>query len=339
MYGMQISQTMPYKLFALIVAYSATLFVPTAAYAKEQANRNAKASALSAAAVLPLTGGNTQIRLKNFKTKSRISPTGGLVIESFSGNFAGGQIAGIGRVDLSDKSGPQNIKVQLKNVNLAELASLVNLPIGSVLPGRVSGSVNVNWIGMGYHDIRRTLSGNASLHFGSSQIAGLGALQKLADFTGLPQMKELAFQSGSARIQISGGVLTVADLKFSGASQQFTASGKMDLDTEEVEGRIQFAVSRELAAASSREFIREAVQKSISDEALVNIPVPLNLKGQLGELSTEADLSGVSFRTAISLATESWKKPESKSREPVAPSISKEQKPKMMQVVRGMFGG
>jgi uncharacterized protein YhdP len=329
-----------YTIVALVAAYAAGLLPTTAQARPVHAVANAQTLRVKPSGSSTLQASGRQVRMKNFKTKSHISEKGGLVIESFSAEIGGGRVAGVGKVDLSDKSATQKMRVQLSNVDLAQLAQTLSLPLGGALPGKVSGTVDVAWLGSGYDEIRHSVTGNADLRFGASEFANLVGLDKLAEFAGVPGLKELAFTSGEAKLTADAGKLTVTSVKLSGPGEEFTAKGTIDLTTDEIDGRIDVAVASELAQQSENQLVRDAAANA-NGAKLVKLPVPLSITGPLSAPETQADLKSVDFKTAVSLAKGSFFKGETKPAEvkPVEEKAKKENPMRVFSAVQKIIGG
>lgn len=330
-----------YTVFALLAAYAAGL-LPNSAHARPvAAGSGARTLRVKPNGGTLLQASGRQVRMKNFKTTSHISENGGLVIESFSADIGGGRVVGVGKVDLSDKSAAQKMRVQLSNVDLAQLAQTFSLPLGGALPGKVSGTVDVSWLGSGYDEIRHSVTGTADLRFGATQFANFAGLDKLAEFAGVPGLRELNFKSGEAKLTADAGKLKVTSVKLTGPAEEFTASGTIDLTTDAIDGRIDVAVASELAAQSENQLVRDAVTGA-NGAKLVKLPVPLSITGPLSAPQTQADLKSVDFKTAMSLAAGSFFTNEDKPVE-VKPVLEdkgkKENQGRVLSAVQKIIGG
>jgi len=160
------------------------------------------------------------------------SVSGGKVtLKNFTVQAFQGTIQTQGTLDLHD----QNKRPFDLDLNIANIESNELLPKFTSFGTYLSGKLTMNTKLRG--DLNDTLGlntqsllGNGAVHILQGKLNGLPLMQKVADFTGLENMREVNFKDWTNAFSIQDGRLTVKDLKVDAGATNLLLDGSQGLD-------------------------------------------------------------------------------------------------------------
>jgi uncharacterized protein involved in outer membrane biogenesis len=175
--------------------------------------------------------------------------SGGVVnLKNFSVNAFQGTIQSKGTLDLRDpKKSPFNLDLDIKNVESNELLSPFS-SFGQFLYGKFSttakmqGDLN-DTLGLN----KESLLGNGNIQILEGKLAGFPLTTKLAEVTGLDELKSINFKNWANIFSIANGRLNVKDLKVNAGATDFLVGGSQGLD-----GSMEYAMTVKLPESATQ---------------------------------------------------------------------------------------
>jgi hypothetical protein len=168
-------------------------------------------------------------------------------LKSFTVNAFDGSIQTKGTLDLRDpKKRPFNLQLGIKdvasNAMLSKFTSFGNYLFGKLtMNTTLAGDLN-DTLGLD----ARTLSGDGLAKILEGKLSGFPVTQKLAEFTGAGQLREINFNDWSNSFAIANGRCTVKDLKINAGATALSIDGSQGLD-----GSLDYALTVRLPADAS----------------------------------------------------------------------------------------
>jgi hypothetical protein len=152
-------------------------------------------------------------------------------LKNFSLNAFQGTVITKGTLDLRDlKKRPFNFDLEIMGVEANSALSKFTT-VGKNLFGKftmntkLKGSLN-DTLGLD----TQTLAGDGSVQIFDGKLIGYPLTLKLADFTGINELREVDFKNWSNKFSISDGKVEIKDLKINAGSTDFLVNGTHGLD-------------------------------------------------------------------------------------------------------------
>jgi uncharacterized protein involved in outer membrane biogenesis len=152
-------------------------------------------------------------------------------LRNFSVNAFSGTIVSKGTLDLRDmKKRPFDLTLDIVGVEahefLPKFTSFGNhlygkFTMNSSLKGDLNDTLGLN---------TQTLAGSGNVQLYDGKLVGFPLLAKIADFTGLNELREVQFNNWSNVFTIANGKMTINNLSMKAASTDFIMSGTQGLD-------------------------------------------------------------------------------------------------------------
>lgn len=152
-------------------------------------------------------------------------------LRNFSVNAFEGTVVSRGTLDLQDlKKRPFNLNLDIVGVEanalLPKFTSFGNNIFGkftmsAALQGNLDDTLGLN---------TQSLMGNGTVQIYDGKLVGLALLAKLADFTGLSELREVQFSNWSNAFTIANGKMNINNLSVMAAATDFRLSGEQGLD-------------------------------------------------------------------------------------------------------------
>jgi uncharacterized protein involved in outer membrane biogenesis len=152
-------------------------------------------------------------------------------LRNFSVNAFNGTIVSKGTLDLRDmKKRPFDLNLDIVGVEshefLSKFTSFGNnlygkFTMNSSLKGDLNDTLGLN---------TQTLAGNGNVQLYDGKLVGFALLAKIADYTGLNELREVAFNNWSNVFTVADGKMTINNLSMKAASTDFIMSGTQGLD-------------------------------------------------------------------------------------------------------------
>lgn len=242
-----------------------------------------------------------RIRVKNLRTHARLV-NGKIIIDSFSGTFAGGAVRSNGPLNLADARGLSAVNVQFNDVRIEELGRQLGFEFPASVTGRISGTASLRWQGNSATDVRKTLSGRMSVTLQNGEIAGVDGLSRLAQFSGVKELESLKFGFGRLELTADHGRLKISSAEATGTVQSVSARGDLDLASGKVAARIALALSQKAAAHSTNEYVRQlGAATEARPNAYVDMKLPVLISGTLAKPQAAVDYSSLDVAQALAL--------------------------------------
>ncbi len=180
--------------------------------------------------------------------RGSISISGGTVtLKNFSVNAFQGTVLSKGTLDFRDPAKrPFNLDLAIAGVD-AHAALEKFTSVGNNLSGkftmrtRLQGELD-DTLGLN----RQTLAGNGTVQMSDGKIAGMELTSKIADATGLNELREVSFRSWSNTFTIANGRVNISDLRVNSGSADILMNGSQGLD-----GSLNYSLTVKLPASAS----------------------------------------------------------------------------------------
>ena len=164
--------------------------------------------------------------------KGSLALSDGVVdLKSFSVNAFQGTIQTKGTLDLRDeKKRPFNLDLGIANVESNALLSnftsfgqylIGKLNMNTTIKGDLNDTLGLN---------PQTLTGDGLVKILEGKLTGFPLTQKIAEFTGASQLKEVNFKDWVNSFSIANGRINVKDLKVNAGTTSFALNGSQGLD-------------------------------------------------------------------------------------------------------------
>lgn len=169
-------------------------------------------------------------------------------LKNFSVNAFQGTIQTKGTLDLRDpKKSPFNLDLDIKNVESNEFLSPFS-SFGQFLFGKFSTTTKIqgdlnDTLGLN----KESLLGNGNIQILEGKLAGFPLTTKLAEATGLDELKSINFKNWANLFSISNGRLNVKDLKVNTGTADFLVGGSQGLD-----GSMDYTMTVKLPESASQ---------------------------------------------------------------------------------------
>jgi uncharacterized protein involved in outer membrane biogenesis len=156
---------------------------------------------------------------------------GKITLKKFTTQAFQGDIQTQGTLDLSQQNKrPFDLDLNINNVESSDLLPSFT-SFGKYLSGKMSmntklkGDLN-DTLGLN----TQSLLGNGTVHMQDGKLTGLPLMQKLADYTSLDNLRQLAFKDWANAFSIQDGRLAVKDLKVNAGTTGLLVNGSQGLD-------------------------------------------------------------------------------------------------------------
>lgn len=153
------------------------------------------------------------------------------VLRNFSVNAFKGTIVSKGTLDLrNEKKRPFDLNLDIVGVEAHELLSKFSsfgnnlygkFTMNSTMKGELNDTLGLN---------TQTLAGSGNVQLYDGKLVGFALLAKIADYTGLNELREVQFNNWTNTFTISDGKMTINNLSMKAASTDFVVSGTQGLD-------------------------------------------------------------------------------------------------------------
>ncbi|MFI5251433.1 MAG: AsmA-like C-terminal region-containing protein [Bacteroidota bacterium] len=179
-----------------------------------------------------------------------LSASQGIVtLQNFSFNAFDGNIISKGTLDLRDaKKKPFNFDLNIVGVDgntmLSKFSSFGKNIFGKfTMNTKMKGDLD-DTLGL----VRQTLAGDGTVQVNDGKLVGFALTNKLADYTGLSEFRQIDFKNWSNAFTIADGKMNLKNLAVHSPSADFTVNGNQGLD-----GNMDFMLNAKLnQAVSSR---------------------------------------------------------------------------------------
>lgn len=180
--------------------------------------------------------------------RGSVSISGGTVtLKNFSLNAFQGTVLSKGTLDLRDPGKrPFNLDLDIVGVDahaiLPKFTSVGNNLFGKFtmktkLQGELDDTLGLN---------RQALAGNGTVQMFDGKVVGVALTSKIADLTGLNELRELNFKNWSNSFTIANGRVTISDLRVNAGTTDILMSGSQGLD-----GSIDYSLVVKLPGSAS----------------------------------------------------------------------------------------
>jgi uncharacterized protein involved in outer membrane biogenesis len=180
--------------------------------------------------------------------RGSISISGGTVtLKNFSVNAFQGTVLSKGALDLRDPGKrPFNLDLDIVGVDahalLPKFTSVGNNLFGKFtmktkLQGELDDTLGLN---------RQTLAGNGTVQISDGKVVGVALTSKIADITGLNELREVNFKNWSNSFTIANGRVNISDLRVNAGTTDILMNGSQGLD-----GSLDYSLVVKLPASAS----------------------------------------------------------------------------------------
>lgn len=239
--------------------------------------------------------------LKNAQIKANW--TGGApVVEGISADLGAGHFDLSGKVDFSNREGPQTIKGRLTNIDLAALAELFGYTYEADVKGTIDADFDVHWKGLTSDEFRRTLNGVGALDLKNGDIRNWKALNKLAQKSGVEQLRSLERVQGAADLVAENGTLRVKDAQLVSNEAEAQLHGGIRLRDDRMKFTLDLALDRQTMASSKRDEVRLLAGALGGDNSLVRLPGPFIFEGDAHDPDVKFEFRDEQIQQAVPLA-------------------------------------
>ena len=229
----------------------------------------------------------TQVKIRGGKVAMRME-NGKISVTQFQGDLGGGQVKMTGNVSGSATT-PNSADVKFAGVSLDHVAKLIgaNEAPAWLLKMAVSGSISANWQGKGLVELSQSAKGNVTIESGPGELCDEQVLQFLAKLLHVSNLTELQYTSATLQAHAGNGTFVVDKLTADGPQFTLSAEGDYSAVSDQLDLRINVAVSPELVSRSSYEKLKNVVEafglvnESVETQ-LVQIP-QLQVSGALAK--------------------------------------------------------
>lgn len=228
--------------------------------------------------------GGLRLRIRNTRIEGRMNLNGNVSVTSFRGEFGGGQIRVDGQLGMPRTDMQQHAKLIFDNVEVSEVLAAANLTsMGNVL-AKASGTADLSWKGADTRDVMRTLNGKLQLRIGSGSVSAAPLLNKLADFSGIHDFREVHFGSGQIEAVVRNGQVKIRNCSLEGDLYRLDAQGKVDLMKQSLTADCRFNLPFALAQKSEQVAVKAMLALLTSGRAVQAadslLDIPFSLVGK-----------------------------------------------------------
>jgi len=152
-------------------------------------------------------------------------------LKNFSFGAFRGKVSTSGTLDLRDPvKRPFNLDLEVTGVEaneiLSKFSSIGNNLFGqftmkSVLKGDLDDTLGIN---------RKTLTGSGSVRLSDGKLLGFPLTARLAEFTGIEELREITFKQWTNAFSIADGKVEIKDLSIAAGATDFLVKGSHGLD-------------------------------------------------------------------------------------------------------------
>jgi hypothetical protein len=198
---------------------------------------------------------NQRLDVTNATARLALTP-GVLEVPEFAFDGYGGAVRGTGRFDLRDSAKPvYAVKAKVDTVEADRLLSAWT-PARGLLHGALNTTIDFSGVGATPDDIKRSLTAVGLAALANGTLGPGPALEALARFTKVPELREVKFQNLKLPFRVEQGRMITDPVVLTGKNGEWRLSGGIGFD-----GSLDYAVSTTLPP--------DAVKRLGADGALV----------------------------------------------------------------------
>jgi hypothetical protein len=181
-----------------------------------------------------------RLDVKNVAADLTLEP-GVMTVPSFTFDGYGGAVAGKARFDLNDPAKPVfALSAKVNDVSADDILSAWT-PARGLLHGTLGTSIELSGEGVTASDLARSLTAVGLAAIANGTLGPGPVLESLAEFTRIPQFKELRVRDGSFPFAVEQGRVRFREVRFDGPTGEWRVAGSVGFD-----GSIDYAVSATL---------------------------------------------------------------------------------------------
>jgi len=178
-----------------------------------------------------------RLDVKNVAANIVLEP-GVLTVPQFSMNGYGGDVGGKARFDLTNPAKPVfAVNADVKQVKADDILSTWT-PAKGLLHGALNSNIELSGEGLTANDLAKSLTAVGLAAIASGTIGPGPVLETLADFTKIPQFKQLNIRDGSFPFAVERGRVSFREVNFVGPTGDWRAAGSVGFD-----GSLDYALS------------------------------------------------------------------------------------------------
>ncbi|WP_298036930.1 AsmA family protein [uncultured Desulfuromonas sp.] len=184
-----------------------------------------------------------------------------LTVDRMTGEMAGGTLSETARVDLGQKGLAYTADLAFSGVQADPLVSAFAPKASGMIFGLLNFQTHMSGRGTLPETFKRSISGKGKLTLGDGKLTGAGLVVGLADFLGLPELRELRFSDAKGSFTIKDGRINLSS-DFNGREVRLAPSGNVGLDGSldvVLDGRLSPELTAKLdKAGRTSKFLRDA---------------------------------------------------------------------------------
>ncbi|MBI5374511.1 MAG: AsmA-like C-terminal domain-containing protein [Candidatus Schekmanbacteria bacterium] len=207
--------------------------------------------------------------------KSNMKYTGGrLLVDALQFRLNDGTVSGSADVDLSNDEPSYTGKADIEKGGVADIIKILSPDFKGSIEGTITGNAAVSGSGAKWEKIKDKLQGEGKIIFGNITVSNIKAIDKVADFLKLDELKKIQFKDGDVKFKIDDGEVKYDELKLTGDSIKVKSDGDVGFD-KSLDCRIELKVS----PALSSKILKNNDFVSLLQDDSGWVAVPLKLKG------------------------------------------------------------
>jgi hypothetical protein len=197
------------------------------------------------------TGGGTvkiarlkQDRLDVANVAANVELDPGVVhVPAFTFDGYGGQVGGRARIDLNDPAKPVfALNATVNSVKADDILSAWT-PAKGLIHGTLNSNIELSGEGVTANDLAKSLTAVGLAAIANGTFGPGPTLEKIAEFTSIPQFKTLRVRDGSFPFAVEHGRVSFREVRFDGPTGEWRVAGSVGFD-----GTLDYAVSATLPA-------------------------------------------------------------------------------------------
>lgn len=235
-----------------------------------------------------------KIAVNNFKLDYDLRK--GIVTKKISANAVGGTLQLNTAVDLNEVDPVYKGDITAGSIDLKQLGKALGSDFTDVIAGSFQGKVNFNGSGIEPEVLKKNLVADATYMVSNGWIKGTQITSAIAQLTGLPELKEVAFQEMAGKVKLLKGGKVRLSTSMNAANLGMETEGEMDLD-----GNLNLPITLNLSPALTQKLDQKgSISKFLANDK-GETELHLKVTGTTTKPKTSLDTSGMEkqIKTAV----------------------------------------
>ncbi len=223
-----------------------------------------------------------------------INPNGNLDLTGVEADLYDGKVVGTVSVNLAEPGDPSyRFDVEATDLNANNFLSRIS-PAKNVLYGKFN--MTSKWEGRGLEpeEFLKNLKASGSAVTMDGELKNLKAVNEVASFLGLNELKEQKFRSLHSGFRLEKGRFTTDEITMTSATASWLASGSVGFD-----GSLDYDISMTLSEAMSEKLKKKSSLSSLFADEKGRVVLDFNIDGTTKKPVVAYDLSKTTSRKGV----------------------------------------